>query len=123
MCQASEANCVTFGGDFAPFCGPFQRIPGHWLTDFVLRLTTAEANVHGSGGQAGINLNAADVEIAALELAPDFLAEWIIPDSGRDHRMLPEQRSDVSEVQRRSTKMLAGGKHVPESLAEPNQVI
>src|SRR5215469_12554884 len=111
--QASEANCVCVRGDFAPPWGPFQGVPSGRLTDFVFRLAVAKANIHGSGRQFGIRLNAAGVELASGKLALDLGSQGIVPNSGGDPGMLAEQRSDVGKVQRCSAEMLAARKQVP----------
>src|SRR5438067_6014110 len=115
--QASAANCVTVSGYFAPFRGPFERIPGDRLADFVLRLTGSESNLHGTRWKFQIGLNTAGIEIASGELRLNLRAQRVIPDSGGDDCMLAQQGSDVREVERRPAEMFARGKHVPEGFA------
>src|SRR5436305_11081204 len=115
--QASAADGVTVSGYFAPFRGPFERIPGDRLADFVLRLTGSESNLHGTCWKFQIGLNAAGIEIASGELRLNLRAQRVIPDSGGDDCMLAQQGSDVREVERRPAEMFARGKHVHKLIA------
>src|SRR5207249_3133050 len=97
--ERSETNGVRRLSQALPCRSPFQKIPGRWLRDFVLRMAFGiELDVHYAGRMVAISLHMIDVEAKLLQLPQGFQPARILTHAAGHDALIPHQGSDISKV-------------------------
>ena len=102
--------------------GEGDVVPGHILLDLVLGHTVGvEFHLNRSRG-VGHGLN--DVaNILFVEMVNDFLAQFIVTYCADDITFEAKLRNMISEIGRRTAKLLAFGEYIPQGFAHSDDYL
>jgi hypothetical protein len=82
----------------------------------------AQPDVGRSSGRGPIFLNCRHRQVQFTKAAHNFPPEFVLPYPGDDHAIRAERMRMISKVSGRAAHLPASPEHVPEHLANPNDI-
>src|SRR5690242_2908964 len=120
--KGAETDRVRFLGQRLPHGGPFQKIPRHRLCDLKSGLALCvKFYLRDSRAIGWIGLDAGGVEPESLEPASGLEPEFVASDAAGDDPFIAQEACHVSKVRRRTAKLAAIRKNIPEQLAKSDR--